>query len=166
MIKIFSLVKKTVSEILPAFLFFLVMFHVVLFTRMLTLKEFGIAPHASAVAVIGALLVAKVIFIADKLAFLNLYPRRPLIWNVLLKTVVFGVLIFLFLYVEEIFRQRHRYGSFVSGYAHLGKDVVWPIFWTEEIWLTVLLFFYCAAVELFRVVGVGKVRKLFFSGEK
>lgn len=163
---ILGAIGKAFIEILPAFLFFLVMFHVVLFTRMLTLREFGITPHASAVAIIGALLVAKVIFIADKFAFLNFYPHRPLIWNVLLKTAAYCILIFLFLYVEELFHLRHRYGSFASGYGHLRSAVVWPIFWTEEIWLTVLLFFYCTAVELVRVIGAAKVKEIFFKRGK
>ena len=96
--KIFGTIKKDFLEILPAFIFFLFMFHIVVVTRGLALKEYGITPHASAVAVLGALIVSKAIFIADKFPFLNFYPRRPLILNVLAKTAAFGTLTFLFLF--------------------------------------------------------------------
>ena len=39
-------IKKEFLEILPTFIFFLVMFHVLFVTRALTLKEYGIASHA------------------------------------------------------------------------------------------------------------------------
>ena len=101
--------------------------------------------------------------VADKLRFLNLYPRWPLIWNVVLKTIVFGIFVFLFLFIEELLRQAHKLGSLTAAYKRLGTDVVWPVFWTGDIWLNILLLFYCAAAELTRAVGAGKVKKVFFS---
>lgn len=160
--KIIAHIKKELLGVLPAFIFFLIMFHILVITKALTLKEYGITYGASAVAVIGALIVAKAILIADRIPFLNLYPKKPLIWNVALKTVVFGVIIFLFLVVEEMIHQGRRYGSFVIGCEHLKTDVKWPVFWVREIWLTVLLFFYCAAIELARVIGADKIKEIFF----
>ena len=164
--KIIARIRKELLEVLPAFTFFLIMFSILGVTKALTLKAYGITVHASAVAVIGALIVAKAILIANKLPFLNLYPGKPLIWNVVLKTIVFGAITFLFLFIEELLRQSHRYGGIAEAYRHLRTDVVWPAFWVREIWITVLLLFYCAAVELARVVGFDRVKEIFFGASK
>ncbi|MEI7751105.1 MAG: hypothetical protein WCJ71_03340 [Candidatus Omnitrophota bacterium] len=156
-------IKKEFLEILPTFIFFLVMFHVLFVTRALTLKEYGIASHAHAMALLGALMVSKAIFIADKFPFLNFYPRRPLIFNVLSKTVAFALFTFLFLFTEELVHQILKRGGFVASFDRLASDIVWPVFWSGEIWVAVLLLFYCAASELIRVVGVDKTKKIFFS---
>ncbi|MBA4418995.1 MAG: hypothetical protein C0392_13990, partial [Syntrophus sp. (in: bacteria)] len=119
--------------------------------------------HASSVAIVGALFVSKAILVADKLRFLNLYPRWPLIWSVVLKTVVFAIFVFLFLIVEELLRQTHKLGGFTIAFEHLRTDVVWPVFWTGDLWLNILLLFYCAATELTRTIGADKIKKIFFS---
>ena len=129
--KIIGRIKKELLEVLPAFIFFLIMFHVLVVTRALTLKAYGITVHSTTIAVIGALIVAKAILVADKLPFLNLYPGKPLAWNVVLKTVVFGIITFLFLFIEEIIHQSHQYGGLVVGYEHLKTDVVWPAYWRD-----------------------------------
>ena len=162
--KFLEKIKQEVLEILPAFIFFFVMFQILLVTRSLTLKEYGITPRASAVAFLGALIVSKAIFVTDKFRFLNLYPRWPLLWNVILKTVAFSFFTFLFLFIEEWFHQADKHGSFVVAYEWVVSDVVWPVFWSGDIWITVFLLFYCAAVELTRAVGAEKIRSIFFLG--
>jgi hypothetical protein len=160
--KILGRIKAEFLEILPTFIFFLVMFHILFVTRALTLKEYGIALHSHAMALIGALVVSKAIFIADKFPFLNFYPRQPLIVNVLSKTVVFGIFTFLFLFTEELVHQMLKHGGVIASFDRLTADIAWPVFWSGEIWVAVLLFFYCVASELIRVVGVEKTRAIFF----
>ena len=164
--KIFARIKEEFLEILPAFIFFLIMFNILTVTRMLTLRAYGITAHSTAIAVVGAFVVARVIRIADKLPFLNLYPKKPLVWNVVLKTVVFGIITSFFLFIEELLHESHEYGGIAAGYGHLKTDVVWPAFWAREIWIIVLLMFYCAVVELARVIDPVKVREIFFGGIK
>ena len=164
--KIFIRIKKELLEVLPTFIFFLIMFQILVVTRALTLKAYGITAHSTAIAVIGALVVAKAVRIADKLPFLNLYPKKPLVWNAVLKTVVFGIITSFFLFIEELLRQSHEYGGIAAGYRHLKTDVVWPAFWSREIWITVLILFYCAAIELARAIGPIKVKEIFFGGLK
>ena len=163
--KILEKIRKEVLEILPAFLFFLVMFHILMVTRSLTLREFGIRPHASAVAVIGALIVSKAVFIVNKFPFLNLYPRCPLFWNVLLKTAVFSGVTFIFLFIEEWLHQADKLGSFAVAFKHLTAGAVSPVFWSGDLWVTLLLLFYCVAAELTRVIGIDRTKKIFFGRE-
>ena len=160
--KILQKIRKEFLEILPAFLFFFLMFQILSITRALTLREYGITLHGHCVALLGAVIVAKAILIADKFPFLNFYPARPLLLNVLAKTAAFGTLTFLFLFIEELFHQSHKHGSFAAALEHLASDVAWSVFWSGEIWITVLLLFYCAAVELARAVGTERTKTIFF----
>ena len=164
--KVFGFLRKECLEILPAFIFFALMFTIVLVTRALTLEEYGITPHASAAAVIGALLVSKAILVADRIPYLNLYPKFPLFWNVLLKTAVFSLLTFLFLFIEEWIRQIHKHQGMAEAIRQFSSDVIWPFFWSSEIWIAVLLLFYCAGTEFFRAVGNERVKEIFFRTRK
>ena len=160
--KILSRIKELFLEVLPAFIFFLVMFHIMMVTRALVLKQYGINAPASAVAIIGALIVAKVILIANRIPFLNLYPKKPLIWNVILKTIVFAAITFVFLIIEGIINEARRQGNFAVGVENFMSNVSWPAFWARDIWINVLILFYCAAVELAHVIGRDRVREIFF----
>lgn len=164
--KILERIKKEVLHILPAFLFFLVMFRILGVTRDLALKTYGVVPRQTAIAIVGSLIVAKAILIADRIPLLNQYPRRPLIWNVISKTIVFGFIVFLFFLVEETVRSSRIYGGMAAGFAHISADVIWPAFWAREIWLTVLLLFYCIASELVVVLGADRVKEIFFGIRK
>ena len=55
-----------------------------------------------------------------------------------------------------------KYGSFGEAVARLLDEVVWPRFWIIYIWLSVLLFVYCALRELIRAIGRDQVVRLFF----
>ena len=166
MSKIGSWLKKEAIHILPAFIFFLIMFHILIVTRAMALRQYGIMPASSAFAVIGALIVAKVILIADRIPFLNLYPKKPLIWNVILKTVVFVSIALLFIILEEIVHGARKYGGLVNAKEAMANQIVWLAFWARGIWIAVLIFLYCAAVELSRVVGADKLKEIFFGNRK
>lgn len=155
-------IGSAIREVIPAFLFFLVMFHILVITKTLMLKEYGIMVPASAVALISALIIAKVVLIAGRLPFLNLYPRKPLIWNVLLKTVVFSLITFLFLIAEEMVHQTRQGHSFSYAMQHFHQDMVWPVFYARVIWVVVLMLFYCIGGEFVRVIGFPRVREIFF----
>jgi hypothetical protein len=155
-------IKKAFLEVLPAFIFFLIMFYVLVVTRALVMRQYDTLGSSSIIALIGALIVAKVILITGRLPFLNVYPRRPLIWNVVLKTAVFGIFTFLFILLEEIIHNARRFGGFSASWEHMKSQVIWPAFWVRLIWLAILLLFYCAAVEFYRVVGFGRTREIFF----
>lgn len=161
-----SRLKREFLHLLPAFIFFFVMFRILGITRDLALKTYGVVPRETAIALVGSLIVAKAVLIADKIRPLNQYPRRPLIWNVILKTVVFGVIVLLFFFAEEILRQAKASGGIAAGWRRLEADIIWPAFWAREIWLTVLLLFYCIASELARVLGAAKVKEIFFGIRK
>ena len=155
-------ISRVFHEILPAFIFFFVMFHMLSASRALMLKQYGILVPASAMATIGALIMAKVSFLMDKLPFLNLYPRKPLFYNVIVKTISFSTAAVVFFIIEEMFRISIRTGSPLIAWNRLVGDMNWSAFWLRQVWLSLLIAVYCAVVELVRVLGADKVKNIFF----
>jgi len=162
MTKLFHILKHEFLEVLPPTIFFLITFHIVLIDRALMLSEYGLQLSSIAGAAVMALLVAKVVLVADKLPFINRFPQKPLIYNVLWKTAIY-VLASLFVhYLEHLIPLWWRGGDFTQANSHLWREIVWPHFWAIQLWLIVLIFVYCASRELVRVVGRERVMQIYF----
>src|SRR5215469_3785630 len=67
MAELWHKVKHEFLEVLPPTIFFLITFHIVLLNRALMLREYGLHLSSMAAAAIMALLVAKVVLLADML---------------------------------------------------------------------------------------------------
>lgn len=165
--KILVRIKDLFLEVLPAFIFFLVMFNLLFLTRDLVLQRHGIpVTSASAIAVISALIVAKVVLIANRIPFLNMYPQKPLIYSVVLKTIVFSLFTMLFMTLEELLRLSRQHGGFAPAWESLTGEFSWTVFFLRQAWVFVLILLYCAGAELTKVVGREKVREIFLGPKK
>jgi hypothetical protein len=159
---VWATVKHEFHEVLPPTIFFLISFHIVLLDRALMLREYGVQASAMAGATVAALLVAKVVLIADKLPVINRFPEKPLMYNVLWKSVIYIGVSLLVHYLEHLVPLWWRMGSFAEANEHMWAKVVWPHFWAVQLWLIVLIFVYCALRELVRVIGRQRVLQIFF----
>ena len=155
-------VKHLVHEMIPPAAFFFVAFHLLAFTRALILEQYGIKLSSFLAATIGALVVAKVILLADLLPFINRFPGRPLIYNIVWKTAIYFVAAYVVRYLEEVLHYCWHEGHIAGVGRHMVEEVVWPHFWAIQIWLTVLLLIYCTLHELVRALGRDRFTELFF----
>lgn len=155
--------KHEFLGMIPTAIFFFVSFQLLALTRSLILEEYGIDVTTFLAATIGALVVAKVVMIVDLLPFVNRYPEKPLIYNVVWKTTLYVLAALVVRFVEHFVDFYHQYGDAANAYARLMDDVIWAHFLVVQIWLTVLFLMYCSFRELTRVVGQDSVRQLFFS---
>ena len=165
MSKILLFFKKEFRELIPTTIFFLITFHIITFNRVLILEQYGIKLSASGTATVGALIVAKVILIFNKLSFVNIFSDKPLIYPIIWKTFIFSQFTLLFRCVEELIHLVSKYGSLPSASHHLIHEVVWPHFWSSQIVLLAALLLYCSAVELIREIGAIRIREIFFGGK-
>jgi len=151
--KILSTAKREVLEVLPPAGFFLVAFNVIVFTKRLMLEQYGIHFSHFVAATLGALVVAKVVLIADHIPFINKYPGKPLIYNVVWKTVIYLAVAFVVRFGEALAPLWLQSRDLGVAYARLYDEVVWPHFWVIQIWLACLFFVYVAFRELARTLG-------------
>lgn len=159
-------IKHEVLSFIPPTLFFFVAFGLLTLTKRLMLEQYGIAYSDFAAVVVGALVVGKVVLIADALPFINKFPERPLIYNVAWKTAIYILAALLVRIAEHLIPLIIKYGSFREAMAHLVDEVVWPHFLVIYLWLSVLLFGYCVLRELIRAIGRDQMLRLFFGSER
>jgi hypothetical protein len=159
-------IKHEVLAVIPPTLFFFVAIGLLMLTKRLMLQQYGIPISDFATVVIGALIVGKAVLIADALPFINRFPERPLIYNVVWKTIIYVLAAFLVRLAEHLVPLIIKYGSFREAIERGVDEIVWPHFWVIYLWLSVLLFVYCALRELIRAIGRDQVLRLFFGMER
>ncbi|MGC1952010.1 MAG: hypothetical protein WA970_05435, partial [Gammaproteobacteria bacterium] len=113
-----SRLKHELVEAIPPAVFFFVAFHVIAFTRALMLEQHGIRVSTFMAATIAALIVAKVVLIVDLLPFVNRFPEKPLIYNVVWKTVIYLVAALLVRYVEHLIPFVREHGDLALANRH------------------------------------------------
>jgi hypothetical protein len=162
MSKLTSKLDEEFFKLLPPTIFFFVALHVVALVRALMMRAEGISPLSSVSIAIAALVMGKVVLLADMLPMINRYPDKPLIYNVAWKTLIYLVVSLLIHYVEHLIEFWRQTGSFVAGNEKLLAEMVWPHFWAIQIMLFVLILLYCTTHELVRVMGKERVLRIFF----
>ena len=154
--------KHEFHEVLPPTIFFLITFHIVAIERRLMLREYGLSLSSVTGATVAALLIAKVILITDTFPFINRFPDKPLMYNIVWKTVIYAAVALLIHYLEHLVPLWWRTGELGVANRQLVSEIVWPHFWAIQLWLIVLLFVYCALRELIRAIGREQVMAMFF----
>ncbi len=160
--KFFAILKHEFRLMLPPTIFFFIAFMLITVTQRLILREYNVPVTGFATAVIGALLVGKVVLITDNLPFINKFPNHPLIYNIAWKSSIYFIASLLFRYGEHLIGFLHKHEDFMVANQHLLAEIVWPHFWLVQMWLVVLFFIYCTLRELTRVIGREEVKRIFF----
>jgi hypothetical protein len=160
--KVAKTIKHEVLELIPPTIFFFIAFQIIALSRTLMLRQYGVSVSAIAGVTIGALLVGKTVLLADLLPFINRFPDRPLIYNVVWKTIIYGVAALFVHYLEHLIPLWWRAGDLAAANHRLLDEVIWPHFWAIQLWLVVLLSVYCVGREWVRAVGPHEASKMFF----
>ena len=163
--KILTFIKRELLEVVPPTFFFFVAFNVIVFTKKLMLEQYSIEFSGFLNATIGALIVAKVVLLADGIPFINKYPDKPLIYNVVWKTVLYILVAFIVRFLEYLIPLWWQHRDLSLAMEHLLKETIWPHFWVIQIWLFCLFFVYVSFRELARTLGEKKFLKIFFGIE-
>jgi hypothetical protein len=164
MSRLLERIMEEVREVIPPTVFFFFAFLIISVSRALLLRQYGVQVSVMAGVVLAALLVGKVVLLADMLPFVNRFPEKPLMYNVLWKTAIYTVAALLAHYLEHLVPIWWREGEFVAAQRHLAAEIVWPHFWVIQMWLVVLLFLYCSLRELIRAIGRERVVAMFLGG--
>lgn len=161
--KLLKTIKHEYLEMLPPAIFFFIAFIMILITKRLILTEYDISWTGFGAAVVGAVMVAKVVLIVDKLPFVNRFADRQLIYAASWKCLIYLLAANLVQYLEHIVPLLLKHKGLSEAHRLFMTETVWTHFWLIQMWLSVLLFVYCALRELVRVIGKQKVMRLFFS---
>jgi hypothetical protein len=162
MSKFAKTLKHELAEMIPPTLYFFVILHIVAWIRILMTKNTGIDISTTTSIGIAALILGKAVLLANALPFINRFPEKPLMWNVCWKTALYFLVALVIHYLEHLYDFWKVAPGFAAANQKLLSEMVWPHFWAIQILLTVLIFAYCVASKLARVVGPGKLMRMFF----
>ena len=153
--------KKELIEILPAVLYFLVAFSLINLTENLMLRDSGIRSASFSRVFVGALIVGKVILVADLFFFVDVFRGRPLIYNTLWKTGLYAITALLFRLGELALDSLFEYKSVLVAQEHILAAITEPRFWAIQLWIVILLLIFVATKELIGAIGAVRIRQLF-----
>ena len=160
--KLLAVIKEEFFAILPPTIFFFVALHILTIIRVLMATGSHYEPLSTMSIAIASLILGKSVLIADLLPPINRYPKKPLMYNILWKTLIYLVMASFIHYLERLIDFARQAGGIVAGNEKLLTEIVWSHYWAVEIILFLLILAYCTARELVRVIGKEKMMRLFF----
>ena len=166
MSRIFAKIKAEVWGVIPAIIFFLIAFNLITFTDNLILRQTQAQYISYTLASIAALLVGKFLIIVNNFPFINAFPNRPLIYNIVWKFFIYGSFAILFRVIEKIVDLSLRFKASGIVYQHMQVLIQSPKFWAVNIWLLILFFIYCVACEFISVFGQKEIKDILFRDGK
>src|SRR6516162_4476766 len=153
--KIRAVIFREVKEVIPPTVFFFVGFNLILLTKRLMLSEYLIAYAGFLVATTGALIVGKVVLIANKIPFLRRFDHAPLAYPILFKTAVYTALVTVARLLEVLIHYLIKGGELGGG--KFAEEVLgnfsWSRFIAIQLWIAVLFVIYVTAHELNELLG-------------
>ncbi|KAE9645969.1 hypothetical protein [Pseudomonas sp. PB106] len=154
-------VKHEFMKVLPPTVFFFVILHIVALIRSLMIKGSGLDLPVSASVLIASLILGKSVLVADMLPFINRFPNKPLIWNVIWKTLMYALVALTVHYLERLYDFWKEAPNLMDANSLLWASMNWPRFWAVQILLVTLIFMYCVIAELARVIGKDRLKVMF-----
>ena len=142
-------------------MFFFFGFNLILFTRWMTLEEYGIPFTNFFAASLAALLVGKAVLVVDNLPFMHRFDGAPLIQPILFKSTIYWMCVFVFRLAEGLLHFLRDGGALGDFPIFLVAQFSWPRFLAIQIWLMVLFLVYVTAHELNTLFGDGELPRLF-----
>jgi hypothetical protein len=154
--------KEEFLALLPPTIFFFIALHIVGLVRVLMTRGTGLPATSSAQIAIAALIIGKAVLLADLWPAINRFPHRPLIYNIVWKTVIYYAVASFIHYLERLYDFAKAAGGIAAGNEKLLAEIVWPHFWALQIVLLVIILNYCVIRELGRVLGERRMIRMFF----
>ena len=158
--------REEVKEVGLVTAYFFFCFSLILFFKRLFLAEYHIQFRGISNAIIGALIVAKVVVILDKTPISNRFQNHPVYIDVLYRSFVYSFLVFVVLCAEHAFDLRHEVGGFLSAMVTLIKNRDMHHFWAVNIFVGLSLIAYNSVSAVSQYMGKEQLMRLFFSTKR
>lgn len=151
---------EELRKIFAIALFFSVAFCIIIFADNLTVPASGVG-ISYAKALIGGLIVAKVLLIVDLLPIVDRFYGKPLVNNIVWKSTLYVAASLVFRYIDPVVTSLFKGLGLAAGHHEAVHRFAQPRFWAVEIWVAVILVIYVTARELVRAVGRDQLKAMF-----
>ena len=155
--------KDEIRGVALATLYFAMWIGVLVALKQLVLAEYRIEFRGLSQALVGALVLAKVVLVLEHVPLGAWIRTRPALVDVILRTALYALGVLVMLLLEKAFEGRHEHGGFgpalVSVFQHAEVHHVW----VNTICLSGALLGYNALSVVRRHLGEGGLIRLFLS---
>jgi len=159
--------KKVLHEIIVIVrtaTYFAVFFLFMIVMKKLTLKDYQIEFTGLSQALIGALIMSKVILLMQLISLGSWVQRQPPIVDTLLRTLLYSLGVLVVVILEKAFEARHEVEGFSNAIAYvLDRRDVYHV-WANTLGATASIFFFNVFAVVQRLLGKNGTYKLFFTG--
>lgn len=163
---ILKTIKHEIIHIIPAFIYFLITFNLIVFTENLMLREHAAGYISYMLATIGALITVKFLIIVNNLRIVNALQNKPLLYNIIWKICVYNIFLLAFRVIEKSMDLYFKLENTALVFPRLHAILTSPTFWAVQIWLLILFVIYIVSVEFINVIGKNKIKSLLFDKRK
>ena len=123
--------------------------------KYLLLAEYQIATYGFSVAVVGALVLAKVVLVLEHVSLGAWIRSQPAWLDVVVRTVLYSFGVLVLLLIEKAFEGRHEYGGFTASlYAVFQHADIYHV-WTNTLCLSAALLSYNMLSVIRKHLGEG-----------
>lgn len=144
-------------------LYFAVWVCMIVVLKKLVLAQYGIHFSALGLAVVGVLLLAKVVLLMEDIPVEAWVRNQPAVVPVILRTVMYALGVFVVLTIEKAFDARHEYGGFTRALTRIYQHPEYPHVLFNTICLAWALLGFNVLSVLRRHFGKKGLSRLFFS---
>lgn len=144
-------------------LYFAAWFGLIILLKKLLLAQYGIAVNQIALALVGAVVLAKVVVLMEHIPMEAWVRHQPAIVGVLLRTFMYSLGVLVVLTLEKAFEARHEYGGFARALTRVYQHPEYPKVLFNTICMGVALLGFNILSVLQEHFGINGLRKLFFA---
>lgn len=154
---------REIKEVGLITLYFASWFLVLMLLKRLVLAQFDIQFSGLSVALISALVVAKVVAILEKVPLARWIAHRPAAIDVSARTLLYTLGVFLAMLAEKAFESRHEAGGFVAALANVFQHRDIHHVWAGAIGVAGALLVFNVLSIVRRKLGEGELSRLLFA---
>jgi hypothetical protein len=156
-------ILREVREIGFVTLFFLTCFSGFLGFKKLILEEYDIKATGFGTAVVGALVVAKVVVLLEKTSFGHRFRSGPLLLHVFWRSLAYSAAVFVVTLAEHLFDFYRKAGGMDAALSDLWKSMSFQHFLAMNLCVGISFLIYNTFAEIDRHLGSGGLRRLLLS---
>lgn len=155
--------KHELKAVILVTLFFAAWLGIFMGLKILILDGYQIRFGSVSAVLIGALVLAKVVLILEHVPLGGWVKNKPVLVDVILRTVLYAFGTFIVMLLEKAFESRHEQGGFVSALINVFQHRDMPHIWANAICVTGALLFYNLLSALNHHLGSGGLARVFLS---
>lgn len=155
--------RHEVREIGVVTLYFLVCFAIFLSLKKLLLEQYHVSIYVFHAAVIGALIIAKVVIVLEKTSFGSRFQSGRLIIHVLWRSLAYTAAVFVVTLAEQVGEVYFATDNFETAVGKLWSGKQFDHFLALNLCVAVSFLLYNTAREIDRRLGRGSIKRLLFS---